>query len=68
MGHPRLLWRRLHDWNMDFAYLLMNLPYGVPYTVDQAYPFVREAKVMMGFPDMLYGPDDAFALADRNAV
>ena len=49
---------------MDFAYLLMNLPYGVPYTVDQAYPFVSKAKIMLGFPDMLYGPDDAFALAD----
>ena len=54
--------------DMDFAYLLMNLPYGVPYTVGQAYPFVREAKVMMGFPDMLFGPDDAFALADETLI
>ncbi|MFV9644588.1 MAG: nucleotidyltransferase family protein [Desulfobacterales bacterium] len=53
---------------MDFAYLLMNLPYGVPYTLDQAYPFVREAKVMMGFPDMLYGPDHAFILADQTLI
>ena len=50
---------------MNFAYLLMNLPYGVPYTINQAYPFVRDAKVLMGFPDILYGPDDAFVLADQ---
>lgn len=50
---------------MDFAYLLINLPYGVPYTLDQAYPFVKDAKVMLGFPDILFSPDDAFVLADR---
>ena len=50
---------------MVFSYLLMNLPYGVPYTLEQAYPFVREAKVMMGFPDILFGPDDAFVLANQ---
>ena len=50
---------------MVFAYLLMNLPYGVPYTLDQAYPFVKDAKVMTGFPDIIFGPDDAFVLADR---
>ena len=49
---------------MNIAYLLMNLPYGVPYTLDQAYPFVKDAKVMVGFPDMLFGPDDAFACLD----
>jgi glucose-1-phosphate thymidylyltransferase len=53
---------------MDFAYLLMNLPYGVPYTLDQAYPFVRGAKVMLGFPDILFGPDDAFAVADQMLI
>jgi glucose-1-phosphate thymidylyltransferase len=50
---------------MDFAYLLIGLSYGVPYTLDQAYPFVRDAKVMTGFPDIIFGPDDAFVLADR---
>jgi glucose-1-phosphate thymidylyltransferase len=54
--------------DMNFAYLLMNLPHGVPYTVDQAYPFVRDAKVMLGFPDMLFGPENAFALADETLI
>jgi glucose-1-phosphate thymidylyltransferase len=50
---------------MSFAYLLMDLPFGVPFTCDQAYPFIRDAKVMMGFPDILFGPNDAFARADN---
>ena len=54
--------------DMHFAYLLMNLPHGVPYTVDQAFPFVRDAKVMLGFPDMLFGPENAFALADETLI
>lgn len=45
---------------MHLAYLMMGLPYGPPYTVDQAYPFVREATVLFGFPDVIFQPDDAF--------
>lgn len=45
---------------MHFAYLMMNLPFGVPYTLDQAYPFVGEALVALGFPDMIIHPEDAF--------
>lgn len=45
---------------MSLGYLIMNLPYGVPYTLDQAYPFVQDALVALGFPDILFQPDDAF--------
>jgi glucose-1-phosphate thymidylyltransferase len=45
---------------MHLAYLMLGLPYGVPYTVDQAYPFVRDAIIAFGFPDILFQPDDAF--------
>jgi glucose-1-phosphate thymidylyltransferase len=38
----------------------MGLPYGTPYSVDQAFPFVRQATVALGFPDMLFGPEDIF--------
>ena len=48
--------------NMHLAYLMMRSPLGVPYTLDQAYPFVKDATVAMGFPDILFQPDDAFAL------
>ena len=46
--------------DMNLAYLMMRLPYGVPYTIDQAYPFIRDAIVAMGHPDTLFETDDAF--------
>ena len=46
--------------NMHFAYLMMRLPYGVPYTIDQAYPFIKDNVVAFGFPDILFKPDNAY--------
>ncbi len=52
--------------DMNLAYLMMDLPYGVPYTLDEAYPFVGDSRVVLGFPDILFEPQDAFArLIDR---
>ena len=45
---------------LNLAYLMMNLPYGVPLTLDQAYPFIQDAIVALGFPDILFEPDDAY--------
>lgn len=45
---------------MNLAYLMMDLPFGVPYTLNQAYPFVRDSIVVFGFPDILFQPEDAF--------
>jgi glucose-1-phosphate thymidylyltransferase len=49
---------RLFD--MHLAYLMLGLPFGVPYTLDQAYPFLQDAMVVFGFPDIIFKPDDAF--------
>ena len=46
--------------DMHIAYLLMDLPFGVPFTIDQAYPFVKDAMVVFGFPDILFEPKDAY--------
>jgi len=46
--------------DMHLAYLMMNLPYGVPYTLDQAFPFVQDATIALGFPDMIFQPYDAY--------
>lgn len=46
--------------NMHLAYLMLGAPFGVPFTLDQAYPFVREVRVALGFPDILFSPNDAF--------
>jgi glucose-1-phosphate thymidylyltransferase len=46
---------------ISLAYLLMGAPFGAPYTLDQAWPFVRGAQIALGFPDVLFEPADAYA-------
>ncbi len=46
--------------SMNLGYLIMGLSYGVPFTLDQAYPFLQDAIVALGFPDILFQPEDAF--------
>jgi glucose-1-phosphate thymidylyltransferase len=54
--------------DMHLAYLTVGLTSGVPFTIDQAYPFVRHARVAFGFPDILFSPNDAFVkLLEREA-
>lgn len=45
---------------LNIAYLMMGLPYGVPFSLDQAYPFIRKSRVAMGFPDMQFEPRHVF--------
>ncbi len=47
--------------DMHLAYLLMGLPFGAPYTLDQAWPFVQQVRIALGFPDVLFEPADGFA-------
>jgi len=54
---------------IELAYLIADLPFGAPYTVGRAVPFVRNATVAFGFPDMIYRSEDIFArLLERQAV
>jgi len=46
---------------IHLAYLMMGLPHGPPFTLDQAYPFVQHSLIALGFPDIIFGADDAFA-------
>ncbi len=46
--------------DMHLAYLMLGLPFGVPYTLNQAFPFIKDAIVALGFPDMIFQPEDAF--------
>jgi glucose-1-phosphate thymidylyltransferase len=46
--------------DMDIAYLMMNLPHGHPFTLDQAFPFTQNNLVAFGYPDILFSPDDGF--------
>ena len=47
---------------LKLAYLLMRLPYGVPYTLDASYSFIKECNVAVGFPDIIYYPPTAFSV------
>jgi glucose-1-phosphate thymidylyltransferase len=46
--------------DMQLAYLVVGLPFGPPYTLDEAYPFVSGAIVAFGFPDILVESESAF--------
>jgi glucose-1-phosphate thymidylyltransferase len=46
--------------DMRLAYLMVSLPFGPPYSLDEAYPFLREVIVAFGFPDILFEPESAF--------
>jgi len=46
--------------NMDIAYRVMDISLGVPYTLDSAYSFVKDAIVASGMPDIIFHPDDVF--------
>lgn len=48
---------------MDLGYLVTRLPLGPAYTIDQAYPFVQNVNIAFGYPDILFGPRDAFKQA-----
>jgi glucose-1-phosphate thymidylyltransferase len=46
---------------LHLAYLMMGLPHGTPYSIDQAYPFMHENIVALGFADTLFTEQDVFS-------
>ena len=48
--------------DMHLGYFIVGPTAGPPYTLDEAYPFVRDAVVAFGFPDILFEGDNAFRL------
>ena len=51
---------------LHLAYLHIGAPWGPPFTLTQAAPFIGEATVVFGFPDILIDPPDSFSpLLDR---
>lgn len=47
-------------YGLRLAYLTMRASESTPHTLDHAYPFVNDALVLVGFPDVLFHPYDAF--------
>jgi len=48
---------------LNIGYLLVNLTYGTPFTLDQAYPFVKDKIIALGFPDIFFEPKNAYSEA-----
>lgn len=48
-------------WGLPLAHLCLPDSASLPESVDRAYPFVRGARVALGFPDVQLGPADAVA-------
>lgn len=46
--------------DMAIAYLMTELTYGVPFTLNSAIPFLKSSRVLFGFPDILIGPDEVY--------
>jgi len=46
--------------DLSLAYIVIPGSLGAPDTIDRAYPFLDEKRVAFGFPDILFGPDDAY--------
>ena len=52
--------RNGRDVGVPLGYLVMEHPYGVSFTLNEAYPFVQTARILMGFPDIQFRPHDAY--------
>jgi len=48
------------SFGVNIGYLMMNLPFGTPFTISQAIPFIGDKIVALGFPDILFEPENAF--------
>ncbi|MBD3337958.1 MAG: dTDP-glucose pyrophosphorylase [Candidatus Lokiarchaeota archaeon] len=45
---------------VNISYLIMKHPFGVPFTLDQAYPFIKNKIVAFGLPDIILQPVSVF--------
>ena len=58
-------------YNFNICYHIADYEYGVPFTVNQVYPLSKDKIVVLGFPDNLFKPQNAFSrviseLTDKN--
>jgi len=46
--------------NRSICYHVADYSFGVPFSINQAYPFLKEKVVAFGFPDILIKPGEVF--------
>ena len=49
-----------HSFKLNIAYLMMRHPFGTPFTLDQAFPFIKDKRVALGFPDIQFSPGNIY--------
>lgn len=48
------------EFDLNFCYHIANVEYGVPFSINMAYPFIKDKIVCLGFPDILFKPKKVF--------
>ncbi len=51
---------KIANWNLNFCYHITNVDFGVPFSINMAYPFIKDKIVCLGFPDILFKPKKVF--------
>ena len=49
-----------HRRGLNIAYLMMRHPFGTPFTLDQAFSFIKNKRVALGFPDIQFSPGNVY--------
>lgn len=54
---------------LNIAYLITDPTEGVPHTIDKAFSFTKNNKILFGFPDIIFKPINAFShLLEKQAA
>lgn len=53
---------------MHISYNITEDPRGVPFTIDEAFPFIAQNVVAFGFPDILFTPKEAFRIMQSQII
>jgi glucose-1-phosphate thymidylyltransferase len=53
---------------MSIAYLLMQQPFGAPFTIDEAYHFLDGANIAFGFPDILFKGEGVYQELNQRLI
>ncbi len=46
--------------NLNISYLILDQPWGTPFTLDQSWPFIQNKNVAIGFPDIIIKENNTF--------
>lgn len=51
---------KLKHLNINLSYHATEVDYGVPFSLNTAYPFIKDKTVCLGFPDLLFKPKKVY--------